>query len=286
MKRFFRSKKFVIMMSVIAVVTALAVTFGCLTGRSAPQTGFTGAFIEPLQSWFSSAADSVSGFFGVFGERDRLEKENAELQDRINELIKEKLEWQESVNENKFYKDFLGLKEEHDDFEFCSARVIARDASDVFGTLTIDCGSIDGISEHDVVITADGLVGYVTTVAPTYSTVTTLLDPSINVGAYDRRTDDSGIVTGSVDLAGKGKCLMTNLNRYSTAVDGDYIVTSGGGGVFPAGLIIGTVTAVGHDESKLTLRAEIEPAADILNCRNVMVITSFTGQGAVDDLIK
>ncbi len=284
MRRFFRSKKFVIMMSVIAVVTALTVVVASIGGWSSPQSSFVGAIIEPIQSAFSDAADAVAGFFGVFGERDRLKEENAELNEKLNELIEEKLEWQEAVNENEFYKNFLGLKEENDDFELQSARVIARDSADAFATLTIDCGSLAGISERDVVITADGLVGYVETVAPTYSTVVTVLNPMINVGAYDRRTDDSGIVTGSIEHAGDGLCLITGLNRYATAVKGDYIVTSGGGGIFPSGLIVGTVSEVKQDETSLTLYASVEPAADILNCRNVMVITSFAGQSSIDDI--
>ncbi len=278
MRRFLRSKKFIVMVCVIAVLTALTVTFGILSDWASPQSIFVGSVVTPIQNAFSDAADAVSGFFGVFGQRDDLAKENAELKEQLNALQEEKREWQEALNENEFYKDFLGLKEENDDFTFCSARVIARDPADVYGTLTIDMGSIDGISAHDIVITADGLVGFVSSVAPTYSTVVTILDPSVSVGAYDRRTDDSGIISGSVDTVAEGNCVMSNLNRYSTVVDGDYIVT-GGSGIFPADIVIGTVLDVAQDEDQLTLHAVVQPSADIFNCRNVMVITSFNGQG-------
>lgn len=278
MRRFLRSKKFIVMVCVVALLTALTVTFGILSDWASPQSVFVGAVVTPIQNAFSDAAEAVEGFFGVFGQRDDLAKENAELKEELNALKDEKLEWQEALNENEFYKDFLGLKEENEDFTFCSARVIARDPADVYGTLTIDAGSIDGISAHDVVITADGLVGYVSTVAPTYSTVVTIVNPSVNVGAYDRRTDDSGIVSGSVDTVADRNCLMSNLNRYSTVVEGDYIVTAGSG-IFPADIVIGTVAEVKQDEGQLTLHAVVEPAADIFNCRNVMVITSFSGQG-------
>lgn len=278
MRRFLRSKKFIVMVCVVALLTALTVTFGILSDWASPQSVFVGSIVTPIQNAFSDAADAVTGFFGVFGQRDELAKENAELKEQLNALTEEKLEWQEALNENEFYEDFLGLKEENEDFTFCAARVIARDPADVYGTMTIDAGSIDGISAHDVVITADGLVGYVSTVAPTYCTVVTILDPSVNVGAYDRRTDDSGIISGSVDTVADRKCRISNLNRYSTVVEGDYIVT-GGSGLFPADIIIGTVTEVAQDEGQLTLHATVEPAADIFNCRNVMVITSFSGQG-------
>ncbi len=286
MRRFFRSKKFIIMLAVVVVLIVSSVTVVFTDSNSALQTGLVGSVIKPIQSGFKSAADAVGDFFGVFAERDALKKENAELNEQLKALIDQKLEWEEAVTENEFYKDFLELKENNEDFAFCSARVIARDSADVFGTMTIDCGSLDGVSVHDTVITADGLVGYVEQVAPTYSTVVTILNPSINVGSYDRRTDDSGIISGSISTAADGLCVMTNLNRYSTVSQGDYIVTAGGTGVFPAGLIVGTVDGISRDDSNLSLTATVKPTADILNCRNVMVITSFTGQNSYDEILK
>lgn len=286
MRRFFRSKKFIIILAVTVVLIVSSVTVAFTDSKSAIQTGIVGSVIKPIQSGFNSATQAVGDFFGVFKQRDELEKENAELNEKLNALVQEKLEWEEALTENKFYEDFLELKENNEDFAFCSARVIARDSADVFSTLTIDCGSLDGVSVHDPVITADGLVGYVEQVAPTYSTVATILNPSVNVGAYDRRTDDSGIVSGGVSEAAKGLCVMSGLNRYSTVSHGDYIVTAGGTGVFPAGLIVGTIDSISRDDGNLSLTATIKPTADILNCRNVMVITSFTGQNSLDEILK
>lgn len=281
MRRFFRNKRFWWIGSVFAVLVAVTVAVTATGGWAAPQNVFVGAVVLPIQNAFSYVADGVAGFFGVFGQRDKLQEENAELREELNALRDEKGEWEEALNQNEFYRDFLGLKEENRDFLFCDARVIARDPADLYGTMTIDAGSLDGISAHDVVITAEGLVGYVTTVAPTYSTVATILDPAVNVGAYDRRTDDSGIVSGDAEAAKEGVCVMNNLNRYSTVVSGDTVVTSGGSGLFPAGLVIGTVESVAKDDGQLTLHAVIRPSADLMTCRNVMVITAFEGQGDV-----
>ena len=281
MRRLFRSKRFWWIGGILAVLVAITVAVVAIGGWAAPQNIFLGSVVMPIQSAFTRAADGVAGFFGMYGERDRLQEENADLREQLNALQEEKLAWQEALNENAFYKDFLGLKEEHPDYVFCSARVVVRDPSDIYAAMTLDAGSLQGVSAHDVVITADGLVGYVTAVAPTYCTVATLLDPAVNVGAYDRRTDDSGIVSGSLDTAPDGTCIMTNLDRYATVVAGDTIVTSGGSGLFPAGLVVGTVESVAKEEGSLTLRASVRPAADLLGCRNVMIITAFEGQGDV-----
>ena len=281
MRRFFRNKRFWWISGAFAVLVAITVAVTATGGWAAPQNVFMGAVVLPIQNAFSHAADGIAGFFGVFGQRDKLQEENAELREELNALREEKGEWQEALNQNEFYRDFLGLKEENRDYRFCSARVIARDPADPYGALTVDAGSLDGISAHDVVITAEGLVGYVTAVAPTYATVATILDPAVNVGAYDRRTDDSGIVSGDLGAAKQGTCVMTQLGRYSTVVSGDTVVTSGGSGLFPAGLVIGTVESVAKDDGRLTLSAVIRPSADLAGCRNVMVITAFEGQGDV-----
>lgn len=125
-------------------------------------------------------------------------------------------------------------------------------------------------------------MGYVSTVAPTYSTVTTLLDTSMNVAAIDSRTrGDTGVVTGSLDLASKGLCRLNYLSPTGSAAAGDLVVTTGITGIFPKDLLIGTIREVDQSGSDISAYAVIEPAADILELRDVLIITSFNGQGGV-----
>ena len=100
--------------------------------------------------------------------------------------------------DNEFYSGFLGIKEEHPDYEFQPATVIARDPANAFYSFTIDRGTLDWISPHAPVITADGLVGYISEAGPSFSTVITVVDPSLKVGAMDSRTRDIGMVAGNV----------------------------------------------------------------------------------------
>ncbi len=284
MRRFFKSKKFIITSAVATVLVAAIIAFCVIGNLAAPQSAFAGSVVTPVQEFFGSIAEGVGDFFGTFTRYNELEKENAELREQISDLTEEKLEWQEALNQNQFYKDFLGIKEEHEDFEMCSGRVIARDTADPFGTFTLNVGSLDGVSVHDPVITAEGIIGYVAEVGPSYATVSTILDPAVKMGAYDRRTDDSGVITGDVKTAAKGLCKMDGLSRYSTVTKGDYLVTSGGG-VFPAGLVVGTVENVVQTDGELSVYATVKPAADIKGCSNVMVITSFNGQSDLDGFI-
>ncbi len=285
MRRFFRSKKFIITSALAVTLIVMTVIFTAVGGWATPPSAFFGSVVAPVQELFGNISDGVGGFFATFSNYDKLERENAELREQINSLTKEKLEWQEAFNQNEFYKEFLGIKEEHEDFEMTAASVISRDPADPFGTLTINVGSLDGVSPHDPVITADGVIGYVHTTGPSYSSVVTLLDPSLKISATDRRTDDSGIVSGNVLSVAKGVCRMQGLGRHSTVAKGDYIVTTGGG-VFPAGLIIGNVDKVTQTDGEMSVYADIIPSADIKGASSVMVITSFSGQSGFDDLVE
>ncbi len=284
MRRFFRSRKFIITAVIAGVLALLTVIFGIMGGWSNPAAAFSGYIVTPIQNAFTAVSDTVGDFFATFTEYDDLQRENAELREQIDDLTRERIEWEQAVTQNEFYKDYLGIKEEHPDFEFCSAKVIARDPSDPYATLTIGAGSLSGVSPRDPVITEQGVIGYVDTVAPTYSTVVTVLSPSLAISAFDNRTDDGGIVRGNVTAAARGEFTMGSLSRYATVAKGDYIITAGGG-VFPSGLVLGTVTAVEQDPTELTLSATLTPTADIKGCSNVMVITSFSGQSSFEQLL-
>ena len=97
------------------------------------------------------------------------------------------------------------------------------------------------------------------------------------MGALDNRSSDSGVVTGKLEFAKDGKCVFKNLSRSSSVAIGDYVSTSGEG-VFPAGLLIGSIEYIGTDSVNSSIYAEIKPFTDISEIRDVMVITEFDGQ--------
>ena len=97
------------------------------------------------------------------------------------------------------------------------------------------------------------------------------------MGAIDNRSGDSGIVNGKLEFARKGRCAFKNLARSSGVAIGDYVSTSGEG-IFPSGLLIGTIEYIGTDSVNSSIYAEIKPFVDMEEIRDVMVITSFNGQ--------
>lgn len=210
-----------------------------------------------------------------------MRRQLAELKEENAELRQQLVDYDEIKQTNEWYSEILGLHEENPEYTFASGRVIGRDPADYYGNFTIAAGQNAGVSVNDPVVATDGsLVGVIEEVGLTYAKVRTILDPSVNVASQVSRTGDTAYTAGStVELARRNELKMTTLERTSSAALGDYVVTSGIGGVYPGGLLIGSVTRIQSATDGMTLNAEVELFADIYNLKQVMVITSFVGQG-------
>ena len=177
--------------------------------------------------------------------------------------------------ENEQYKEAWQIKEENPSYQVVNANVIGRDALEKYYSFTIDKGSRHGVKVKDSVMTENGIVGRVIEVGPNYAKVATILDPSVSIGCMVSRTGDSGLVGGDNVLSQNKQCTMTLLARDTLATEGDEVITTGLGGVFPRGLPVGTVKEVLLEASGKSMYAIIDPYEDIESVKMVMVITSF-----------
>ena len=280
MRFFLRSRQFKIILAVFCAVVVLTTSFAVIGRRMSPQTDIASAISAPFKSLFENVSAVVVDFFNNYNNGSQLSLENSELKSEIDTLNQKIADYEEMLEQNNFYKEYLGIKDNNPDFTFCDAAVISRDNNDVFGGFTINKGSLSNIQKYDPVISSSGIVGYVTEVGLTSCKVTTILSPDLTLGALDNRTHDSGIITGNLSLAENGFCRFSNLARSCTVAVGDYIITSGEG-IFPEGLLIGLVNNIGVDESNNSIYAEVKPFSEISELRSVMVITSFEGQGGI-----
>ena len=281
MRFFFKSRQFKIIVIVFCIVLTVSATFGIIGSRMAPQTDLAGIIAAPFRSLAAKIKNEVSDFTDAYKNGNALMLENAELKEELDQMRERTSDYEKIKSENEFYKDYLEIKEANPDFTFSSAALISRDTDDIYGSFVINKGKSSGISLHDPVITKSGLVGYISEVGTTTSKVTTILSPQITIGALDNRTSDSGIVSGRAELAQKGLCRISNLSRSCSVAIGDYIVTSGEG-IFPDGLLIGSIESISSDKYNTSIYADIKPFVDISEIREVMVITSFEGQGGIN----
>lgn len=281
MQEFFHSTKAKVLLAVFILLGAFMLRAIWTGGFSPMASQLLGAVATPFQSAAAKVSGSVSDFFGQFTQASENARENEELHAQIAELNQQLVELEDLRQENRRLQTMLDIQEEHEDFEMVPAGVIGRDYNSRFGSFTIDRGSHHGVQPRDPVISEEGLVGIVSEVGLTHSKVITILDVSLNVGAVDNRVRETGIVSGNMDLAEDGLCVMNYLSRESGAFEGDLVITSGSDkeGLFPEGLVIGTITEVQASSSGLSLYAVVQPAAPIGELRDVYVITNFLGQG-------
>ena len=249
-------------------------------GKMSPQADIFGTIAAPFRTAFTKLSNSISDISDAYTEGNNLSIKNSELQAEINELREQLAEYEKISAENEFYKNYLEIKDNNPDFKFTHATLISRDKEDPYKGFVINMGSSSGISEHDPVITDAGLVGYITEVGLTTSKVATVLSPDVTLGALDNRTNDSGIISGSLSQAQEGNTKFLNLSRSCSVAIGDYVVSSGEG-VFPAGLLIGTIQSIGSDEYNTSIYASVKPFVDMDEIREVMVIIDFEGQGGL-----
>ncbi len=263
----------VIVLLVVAIVTAAI-------GRNI-FTDFYTWLSSPFQKTTSQLAEEVGGDAGK--SRDELIKENRELKQEISDLVSQVIDYDDIKKENEVLRKYYGIKDDNPGYEIAIATVIRRDPNDDFYGFTIDKGSRDDVSVNDPVITDKGLVGWVSEVNVTTSKVTTLLSPEAKVGAMDQKTQDSGIATGDVSLSEDGLLMLSVISADNTIKKDDIIVTTGVGGVYPPNIVIGKVTELDYDKYDTTPYAVIKPYEDLQSVADVVVITSFEGQGVVEE---
>ena len=116
---------------------------------------------------------------------------------------------------------------------------------------------------------------------PTSCKIKTILSPDAKVGALDKPSKDSGIISGGAELADENQTRLTVISEQNNIKPGDLIVTSGIGGVYPGDLIVGTVKGLKYDSFDASLYAVIEPYEDIRNVTEVVIITEFTEKSII-----
>jgi len=165
-------------------------------------------------------------------------------------------------------------------YRLAAAQIAARDLTTWWQTARLDRGARDGVAPGLPVLAAEGLVGRVLEVSDRTADVMFLINPACRVAGVIPRVDAFGIVQGEgTGLRGPPLCRMDFIARETAVSPGDEVVSSGLGGVFPPGLLIGYVRQVRQDPAGLYQSAEILPAADFRNMRLVFVVSGTAAGG-------
>lgn len=276
--KFVRSKFFIVS-AIIAVILVLVPTLLSAFGgvdvvRSALQT-----VAKPFEWGVGQFAKATDGFISAFTKYDDLLRENEQLRAELDELRQSAADNEAIKSENEWLKSYLELHQKDPGLMLSDAQIISYEAGNYSTVLTLNKGAVHGIKKNMPVITSDGVLGYVSEVGLDWCRAKSIIETSSAVGVYTDRTGVLGTVEGNLELRGDGKCLM----RYSSNADikvGDRVYTSGSGGIYPSGLLIGSIVSIEADEITRNLLAVVDPAVNFSSpddISRVMIICGYKG---------
>jgi rod shape-determining protein MreC len=219
---------------------------------------------ETAVGWMDSAA-------GVYWDNQHLRQRLARLQIETDALRGER-------QENARLRDLLKLEERHP-YSLVASSVVGRSLDRLGGSLTIDKGTADGVEPGRAILTPEGLVGRVERATKHQARVLTLLHRDCAVAARIDRSRVDGVMQWEF-----GTQPVLNLSYVSSQEDvkvGDLVVTSGLGGMFPAGIRIGTVARVGMDPNGLMKEIAVRPAVNFRSLEEILVYVPSSLRGSV-----
>ena len=273
MKNFFNKTGIWILAAAVVIVVTLSIL-------SATGTGIINNIAGAITSPFRSAGAAIGNWFGSIADKfddvEALQKENEELRKRVAQLEDANRQAVTDSQENQRLRSLLNLRQQRRDFTFESAKVTQYENSNWASTLTLNRGTSCGVAVNNCVVNETGaLVGVVTEVGLNWCTVATVLDTQAQFGVTVFRTGEAAVAMGDLALMHQGKLKLNYLSGTNPPAGGDLVLTSGLGGYYPSGLVIGTVEDVRTDDSGLTQYAVLQPNVTPAELVEVFIITSF-----------
>ena len=263
-----------------AVILLVAVLLVLLLASSLAQGKYKFAFMEkfittvlaPVQSVVSNVGFTFRNISLSTGELMSTYRDNKMLRAENETLRQNSLNTTEIMAENMRLQSMLDYKKGVPQFDLVTAAVVGRDPGNWTSTIIINRGSIDGIAKDMPVVTPQGLVGSVVSVYNNAAKVHLLLDPRSAVGALVQRPESrvAAIVEGNSGTPLTPR--MVNIARDADVIKGDKLITSGFGGIYPKGLLIGEVVDIVNEEGGLLKYAVLNPAVDFDRLEEVSVI--------------
>ena len=255
--------RFFVGIAAVAVLCILSAVYSGVTGNPSPVSRAAGAVIRPVQRLASGIGGVFGRGIGYFTEFDELKAENEELKKQLRENEQLVRDAQLAIEENNRFRAQAGQPERQRNLTTVNAEVISRNPGDTAVTLTL-------------VTTIDGMVGYVSEAGSNTCEVTTVTDVDMQCGALITRTRETAIAEGSYDLMSEDRLRLAYLTAGNQVVVGDTVETSGRGGAFPKGIMIGTVESVQPEETGISYYAVLRPFVNVSNVSSVSIITDFT----------
>jgi len=273
--RLFKNKIFIL----ISITIILLIVMG-LSSVQNGKINYVGdifsTILSPFQRFINYSDKKINDFFAHFEDIDKLRKENEVLKQKVHELVYENEKLIDLKIKNEELRRALDIKDQYSTMDMVGANIIAKDMGNWFDIFTIDRGTKDGIEIDYPVVTSNGLVGRVMQTDLFTSKVISIIDEDSSISARLSKTSDLVVVKGDRKLKDQGLCIMNYIPADADVSAGDRVETSGVGGIYPKGILIGTVKEVRQRTNELDRYAIIEPVVDFKRLEEVFILKPKT----------
>ncbi|MHB8062928.1 MAG: rod shape-determining protein MreC [Ruminiclostridium sp.] len=269
--KYFKSKALVVIIITLVLIVCIGLSINPLSNANWIGNVISVPFTS-VEKLFSYAGQQIEEGIGLFNDVEKLRAENMGLKETIDKLNSERTEYIRLKSENEELRSVIKLGNQLTDYESEGANVIAKGSGNLFNIFLTDKGSTNGISYNMPVITSKGLVGKVSSAQPFSSKIISIIEDGSAVSAIVTKSSDLVVVKGDLKLAKDGLCRLEYIPSDVDLEQGDLIETSGIGGIYPKGIIIGIVKEVRMGESDLDKYAIVEPAVDLKRLSQVVIL--------------
>lgn len=228
----------------------------------------------PVQGAVNGVATTIGTTLSTVRHLGSLREENARLTSEVEDLRARVVELQEAEIENRSLREQLGFQLAYPAYDLLPVEVVGRDPSNYLQYLVLDKGTSAGVRVGSVVVVPQGLLGRVVEAGVSFSRVLLITDASSSVNVLLQSSRATGVASGQLG----GTLVVKYIPQGEQVNLGDVVLTSGLGGNFPKGLIVGRVTQVRQKDIELFQEAVVEPLMNASRLEIVYVIRNFAPQ--------
>jgi rod shape-determining protein MreC len=261
----FATIKVLLFMTIVLVVGMLLLV-SMVGGRFGTLQQLTLDFVGPMQSAVTRSVAVVTSLKDDYIALWNVRAENKRLQESIDKYLQKIGEYREEHKTNLYLEQLLDFKEKVS-FEPLSARVVGKEPAYWYQTIVVDRGRTDDVLEGMIVLAPSGVVGQVIHAGEHYSKILLANAPSSAIDAMIQKNRIRGILKG----AGERGYILHYVLKNVDVQEGDYIVTAGIGGVFPAGIPLGRVSKVHEKQRGMFQEIEVQPSVDFQKLEFVFI---------------
>lgn len=283
MFNFLKNKRlFMLMVGFLVLIVLIGLTIGGREKITWPER-FLKDTVGFVQQLIYRPAGAIAGFFQDISQLNEVYKENEQFRMMASAYARDKVEYNFLKSENERLMKELEFKihqEQMYDYKYMIAQVISVNNDANNRTININLGSKHGVEKNMAVVTSDGLVGIVNSVSAFYASVTPYTELSttsttfnaISATVMGKETESFGILS-DYDTE-QERLIMSKIGEEDPMVEGDIVITSGLGNIYPRGLRIGEIESLKVGDFGLTYVADIKPFANLNKLTEVFVVAA------------